>query len=100
MRPNSRNLHNPATQEKRDCSSSDVYNMQLSNEPAEKLAEILIKSGNGAFELCGFASGGMYCQISPVWLAVSDRLVHESQVQKQWRVSLNLPDRFAASLLC
>ncbi|KAJ3931783.1 MAG: hypothetical protein NXY57DRAFT_1048760 [Lentinula lateritia] len=35
-----------------------VYNMQLSNEPAEKLAEILIKSGNGAFELCGFASGG------------------------------------------
>ncbi|KAJ4473595.1 hypothetical protein J3R30DRAFT_3659131 [Lentinula aciculospora] len=34
-----------------------VYNMQLSNEPAEKLAEILIKSGNGAFELCGFASG-------------------------------------------
>jgi len=35
-----------------------VYNMQLSNEPAEKLAEILIKSSNGAFELCGFASGG------------------------------------------
>ncbi|KAF9071607.1 hypothetical protein BDP27DRAFT_1382427 [Rhodocollybia butyracea] len=35
-----------------------VYNMQLSNEPAEKLAEILIKSGNGAFEWCGFASGG------------------------------------------
>ncbi|KAE9398555.1 hypothetical protein BT96DRAFT_957548 [Gymnopus androsaceus JB14] len=34
-----------------------VYNMQLSNEPAEKLAEILIKSSNGAFELCGFASG-------------------------------------------
>uniref|UniRef100_A0A0W0F666 PLP-dependent transferase n=1 Tax=Moniliophthora roreri TaxID=221103 RepID=A0A0W0F666_MONRR len=35
-----------------------VYNMQLSNEPAEELAEILVKSGEGAFELCGFASGG------------------------------------------
>ncbi|KAJ3996321.1 hypothetical protein F5050DRAFT_1571693 [Lentinula boryana] len=35
-----------------------VYNMQLTNEPAEKLAQLLIKSGNGAFELCGFASGG------------------------------------------
>ncbi|KAI9510533.1 PLP-dependent transferase [Russula earlei] len=35
-----------------------VYNMQLSNEPAEKLAKILIDSGKGAFELCGFFSGG------------------------------------------
>ncbi|KAK7020208.1 hypothetical protein VNI00_017821 [Paramarasmius palmivorus] len=35
-----------------------VYNMQLSNQPAEELADILVKSGGGAFELCGFASGG------------------------------------------
>ncbi|KAI0060673.1 PLP-dependent transferase [Artomyces pyxidatus] len=37
---------------------SYVYNMQLSNEPAEELAQILIDSGKGAFELCGFAAGG------------------------------------------
>ncbi|KIK61679.1 hypothetical protein GYMLUDRAFT_96529 [Collybiopsis luxurians FD-317 M1] len=35
-----------------------VYSMQLSSEPAEKLAEMLIQSGNGAFELCGIVSGG------------------------------------------
>ncbi|KAH9988394.1 pyridoxal phosphate-dependent transferase [Russula vinacea] len=42
------------------CSAmpSDVYNMQLSNEPAEELARILINSGKGAFELCGFFAGG------------------------------------------
>jgi E3 ubiquitin-protein ligase TRIP12 len=32
--------------------------MQLSNEPAEELARILIDSGKGAFELCGFFAGG------------------------------------------
>ncbi|OCH91485.1 PLP-dependent transferase [Obba rivulosa] len=37
---------------------SYVYNMQLSNEPAEELADFLVKTGNGAFELCGFVSGG------------------------------------------
>lgn len=36
----------------------DVYNMQFSNEPAEELARILINSGKGAFELCGFFAGG------------------------------------------
>ncbi|KAF8495067.1 pyridoxal phosphate-dependent transferase [Gautieria morchelliformis] len=35
-----------------------VYNMQLSNGPAERLAEELVASGNGAFELCGYVSGG------------------------------------------
>ncbi|KAF8264513.1 PLP-dependent transferase [Lactarius quietus] len=35
-----------------------VYNMQLSNAPAEELASMLIESGKGAFELCGFAAGG------------------------------------------
>ncbi|KAL0579002.1 hypothetical protein V5O48_002997 [Marasmius crinis-equi] len=35
-----------------------VYSMQLSNEPAEELADMLIESGKGAFEWVGFASGG------------------------------------------
>ncbi|CCM06198.1 uncharacterized protein FIBRA_08441 [Fibroporia radiculosa] len=37
---------------------SYVYNMQLSNEPAEELAKLLIEQSNGAFDLCGFVSGG------------------------------------------
>ncbi|THH27692.1 hypothetical protein EUX98_g6496 [Antrodiella citrinella] len=37
---------------------SYVYNMQLSNQPAEELANYLVNSGNGAFALCGFVSGG------------------------------------------
>ncbi|KAF8906204.1 hypothetical protein CPB84DRAFT_1813845 [Gymnopilus junonius] len=37
---------------------SYVYNMQLSNEPAEALAKKLIDSSNGAFAVVGFASGG------------------------------------------
>lgn len=35
--------------------------MQLSNEPAEALARYLVESSDGAFEIVGFASGGMYC---------------------------------------
>ncbi|RDX51245.1 PLP-dependent transferase [Lentinus brumalis] len=37
---------------------SYVYNMQLSNEPAEELAHNLIASSKGAFDLVGFVSGG------------------------------------------
>ncbi|KIY71921.1 PLP-dependent transferase [Cylindrobasidium torrendii FP15055 ss-10] len=37
---------------------SYVYNMQLSSKPAEELAQILVDSSNGAFELVGYASGG------------------------------------------
>ncbi|KAI0675855.1 PLP-dependent transferase [Trametes maxima] len=37
---------------------SYVYNMQLSNEPAEELAHNLIQSSKGAFDLVGFVSGG------------------------------------------
>jgi len=33
--------------------------MQLSNQPAEQLANHLIARSNGAFALCGFVSGGM-----------------------------------------
>lgn len=36
----------------------DVYNMQLSNKPAEALAKKLVEGSHGAFELCAFASGG------------------------------------------
>lgn len=39
--------------------NTDVYNMQLSNEPAEALAKKLVDTSEGAFALCGFASGGM-----------------------------------------
>jgi E3 ubiquitin-protein ligase TRIP12 len=39
---------------------SDVYNMQVSNQPAEELARILVAGSNGAFELCGFVSGGWF----------------------------------------
>jgi len=35
-----------------------VYNMQLSNQPAEELANFLTESSNGAFELVGYAAGG------------------------------------------
>ncbi|TCD71722.1 hypothetical protein EIP91_005488 [Steccherinum ochraceum] len=37
---------------------SYVYSLQLSNQPAEELADYLVNSGNGAFELCTFVSGG------------------------------------------
>lgn len=35
--------------------------MQLSNEPAEALAQKLVDTSRGAFSLCGFASGGPFC---------------------------------------
>ncbi|KAG8968432.1 hypothetical protein FRC03_007374 [Tulasnella sp. 419] len=35
-----------------------VYNAQLSNQPAEDLARLIVEQSNGAFELCGFVSGG------------------------------------------
>lgn len=33
--------------------------MQLSNEPAEELAQWLVNTGNGAFTSCAFLAGGM-----------------------------------------
>ncbi|KAG9010314.1 hypothetical protein FRB94_010664 [Tulasnella sp. JGI-2019a] len=35
-----------------------VYNAQCSNEPAEELAHMIVDNSGGAFELCGFVSGG------------------------------------------
>ena len=46
----------------------DVYNMQLSNEPAEELARILIDSSKGAFELWGFFAGGTSRLLIISWL--------------------------------
>ncbi|KAH9479472.1 Aminotransferase [Psilocybe cubensis] len=48
---------------------SYVYNMQLSNEPAEALAKKLVDTSDGAFELCGFASGGSEAMESVMKLA-------------------------------
>ncbi|RDB23949.1 hypothetical protein Hypma_009168 [Hypsizygus marmoreus] len=49
---------------------SYVYNMQLSNQPAEELASNLIANSKGAFELCGFASGGSEAMESVIKLAI------------------------------
>ncbi|KAH9951154.1 PLP-dependent transferase [Amylocystis lapponica] len=48
---------------------SYVYNMQLSNEPAEELAKLLIATSNGAFELVGFVSGGSEAMEGAIKLA-------------------------------
>ncbi|KAG5647508.1 hypothetical protein DXG03_009445 [Asterophora parasitica] len=49
---------------------SYVYNMQLSNQPAEALAQNLIASSQGAFELAGFVSGGTEAMESVIKLAI------------------------------
>jgi adenosylmethionine-8-amino-7-oxononanoate aminotransferase len=59
----------------RSAARLDVYNMQLSNEPAEELARILIDSGKGAFELCGFFAGGA-CSCSSRKFLVQDSTTH------------------------
>ncbi|KAG5222615.1 PLP-dependent transferase [Salix suchowensis] len=46
-----------AIKDQRLTLSLDVYNMQLSNEPAEALAKYLVETSNGAFEMVGFVSG-------------------------------------------
>lgn len=54
----------------------DVYNMQLSNRPAEALATRLVETSNGAFEMVGYASGG---QDSPLTIPThtdTDRLFY------------------------
>ena len=47
----------------------DVYNMQLSNPAAEQLANYLVTTGNGAFDLCGFVSGGSEAMEAAIKLA-------------------------------
>jgi acetylornithine/succinyldiaminopimelate/putrescine aminotransferase len=65
----------------------DVYNMQLSNEPAEELAQLLVDSGNGAFELCGIVSGGSEAMEAVIKLARQVGLVY-------------LERRFSILLMC
>lgn len=46
-----------------------MYNFQCTNEPAEELARIIIDSSGGAFELCGFLSGGSEAMEAAIKLA-------------------------------
>ncbi|KAL5512909.1 hypothetical protein ACEPAH_3307 [Sanghuangporus vaninii] len=48
---------------------SYMYQMQLSNQPAEELAKILVDSGKGAFAQCGFVSGGSEAMEASIKLA-------------------------------
>jgi len=59
-----------------DCTITDVYNMQLSNQPAEALAKKLVDTSGGAFKLCGFASGGLilFAQIDTAILTILPRI--------------------------
>ncbi|TFK74978.1 hypothetical protein BDN72DRAFT_886090 [Pluteus cervinus] len=68
---------------------SYVYNMQLSNEPAEKLAKILIESSKGAFELCGFVSGGSEAMEGVIKLA-RQYSVETGQPQRKNFIARNL----------
>lgn len=61
--------------------NADVYNMQLSNEPAEALAKKLVDTSEGAFGLCGFASGGI-----PTLLVQESHLSCLKQDPKPWKV--------------
>ncbi|KAF8602384.1 PLP-dependent transferase [Ceratobasidium sp. AG-I] len=46
-----------------------VYNAQLSNEPAEELARVLVETSQGAFAQVGFVSGGTEAVESMIKLA-------------------------------
>ncbi|KAH8116548.1 PLP-dependent transferase [Phellopilus nigrolimitatus] len=48
---------------------SYVYQVQLTNRPAEDLAKILVDSGKGAFSQCGFVSGGSEAMEAAIKLA-------------------------------
>ncbi|KAF8333065.1 pyridoxal phosphate-dependent transferase [Cantharellus anzutake] len=48
---------------------SYVYNMQLSNEPAEELANLLVATSKGAFAAVGFVAGGTEAMESCIKLA-------------------------------
>jgi hypothetical protein len=73
---------------------TDVYNMQLSNEPAEELARILVDSGKGDFELCGFFAGGAGALR---WLGMQLKSIF-IQALRRWRAPSSLPVRSASGL--
>ncbi|TFY50554.1 hypothetical protein EVG20_g11452 [Dentipellis fragilis] len=68
---------------------SYVYSMQLSNEPAEELAEYLVKSSNGAFSLVGFSSGGSEAMESVIKLS-RQYFYDTKQPQRKNFISRNL----------
>ena len=72
----------------------DVYNMQLSNQPAEALAKYLVDTSGGAFALCGFTSGGSYL------LKVFNTTIFTNVIQDRrlWNTFLSWPDRYSVYL--
>ncbi|KAH9010948.1 PLP-dependent transferase [Lactarius deliciosus] len=72
-----------------------VYNMQLSNEPAEELASVLLESGKGGFELCGFAAGGSEAMESAIKLA-RQYWFEQKQPQRKHLISrhMSLPRQY------
>ncbi|THH00618.1 hypothetical protein EW026_g1950 [Hermanssonia centrifuga] len=71
---------------------SYVYNMQLSNEPAEELARLLVNSGGGGFELCGFVSGGSEAMEGVIKLG--RQKPEETEEQYVERLRQELEDKF------
>lgn len=68
---------------------SYVYNMQLTNQPAEELARQLINSSKGAFELVGFVSGGSEAMEAVIKLA-RQYFVETKQPQRKNFIARNL----------
>ncbi|KDQ18214.1 hypothetical protein BOTBODRAFT_53000 [Botryobasidium botryosum FD-172 SS1] len=58
-----------------------VYNVQLSNEPAEELSRYLVDSGHGAFAACGFVAGG------------SEALEAATKLARQYYYEISQPQR-------
>lgn len=74
--------------------------MQLSNEPAEELANLLVEQSNGAFEMCGFFAGGRctFVSIRPLCLnlrlsAGSEAMDAILKLSRQYWVEQNQPQR-------
>lgn len=66
-----------------------VFNGQFLNEPAVELARMLIESGKGAFELCGFLAGGSEAMDGVLKLA-RQYWCEQNQPQRKNFISRNL----------
>jgi hypothetical protein len=83
--------------------TKDVYNMQLSNEPAEELAELLVKTSKGAFDTVGFAAGGKILSLSlliarPPFFCTDKKLISVSDRLLCNLFSLSCQKKFASLL--
>jgi len=67
-----------------------VYNMQLSNEPAEELASLLCSTSNGAFEMCTFVSGGSEATDSALKLARQVRIFNDPTIDPSQRIVFSI----------